>query len=79
MFLHVCLCVYFCVCVCVSVSADVAEWMMNRSVHLCDGAHGEESGETPSLNTHSSSLKIFKRNVADCHSQPQQKGMYSFP
>ena len=46
MFLHVCLCVYFCVCVCVSVSADVAEWMMNRSVYLCDGAHGEESGET---------------------------------
>ena len=45
MFLHVCLCVY--VCVCVSVSADVAEWMMNRSVYLCDGAHGEESGETP--------------------------------
>ena len=36
-----------CVCVCVSVSADVAEWMMNRSVYLCDGAHGEESGETP--------------------------------
>ena len=40
-----CMCVHVCVCVC--VSADVAEWMMNRSVYLCDGPHGEESGETP--------------------------------
>ena len=58
MFLHVCLCVY--VCVCVSVSADVAEWMMNRSVYLCDGAHGEKSGETPIVEYSFQFLEDFK-------------------
>ena len=62
MFLHVCLCV--CVCVCVSVSADVAEWMMNRSVYLCDGAHGEESGETPIVEYSFQFLEDFQEVVS---------------
>ena len=29
------------------MTTDVAEWMMNRSVYLCGGNHGDESGESP--------------------------------